>query len=240
MERKNNLYIPLLKELLEIIRNYKEDFLSQIQYVFLKEVLEKQYEFRLEDDLLTKFILLDEHINKYNKSDIYSVAGNIIVGHFHNGFIDLYGDINDGEIPIYFESEIVDFDIVEPEEFRNISLIAYDANLLKKLITSEDNPDFFNIEDDWLEANSNLVNFYEFALASRNKQYSPKREMTIPWKGKPEEYIAYTYDFFNDFNKHEKVIQKKEHLRNIITEIKELACNIDGILIKIFNDYEKE
>ncbi|MBX4271759.1 hypothetical protein [Clostridium estertheticum] len=240
MERKNNLYIPLLKELLELIKIYSGDILSQIQYAFLKEVLEKQYEHRIENDLLDKFILLDEHINRYNKSDIYIVAGNIIVDHFTNGFIDLYGDINDGKRPIYCEDEIVDYETVEPEEFENIQIIAYDAKRLKKLIINENDLDILNDEECWMPVNLNLASFYEFALASRNKKYSPKREMIIQWNYKPEEYIAYTYDFFDDFNKHEKIVEKRKQLRNIITEVKELVSNIDDILKKIFSKYEKE
>lgn len=242
MERKNKIYIPIFKEMKEVKSKYMNNILLKFETPFLEEILDKQYEYRLDDELLEQFKHLDKLINTYNRLNMYSVAANIIENIFLKGFKDLYGEIIDGEIPRYQGDELVLMEPVEPEEFDNIRMIAYDERWLKKLLNTRS----FDIEyldyDDGYEnyTNSHIVSFYEFALAERNKRYSPKRKMIIEWNSTPEVYITTKYSFFDEFNNSQEVKSKENKLDEIIFEIDKLINIIDEKLKYIFLNYEKE
>ncbi|QOS77639.1 hypothetical protein JNUCC31_23135 [Paenibacillus sp. JNUCC31] len=237
MARKNEIYIPIIEELISIDQNiFKAKFSNRIDNKFIKEVISRQYKYRVEDALLNKLIKIDGFISEFNKIDIENISGHIIVEMFTKGFIELYGDINDGEVPIYYEGYIIDYDTVYPEEYENIELIAFNSELLKGIIQDAD--DYIEYENELY--NRSLINMFEFALAARNKKYSPKRIPIIDWDGIPEYYIASQSDFNELYNTHSSIIAKRSFKQKINDLCKELANDVDRILKEIFIKYEKE
>lgn len=237
MRSKNELYIPLYEELLEINKTCESnDMLSRFYYPFIKEVIQKQYKYRLEDSLLSRILEIDSKIQAFNKIDTIRISGNIITNIFTKGFIELYGDIIDGEAPIYYEDEIVDYEPVYPEEYENIRMIAYDSEFVKNIIERKDD----YVEFDYDLYNKSLVTMFEFALADRNKKYSPSRKIINNWKDAPEYYIASISDFYEQFNLNENIIKKRNIMNDVANLSNSLLSDIDNILKTIFERYEKE
>ena len=56
----------------------------------------------------------------------------------------------------------------------------------------------------------------------------------------PEEYIAYQYDFFEEFNKNEKVLKKYEIKEEIILLSQSLVQELKERIEKIVKIYEVE
>lgn len=246
MERKEKIYIPLIEDLNKSFIFSNGDLFSKLEFPFLKEVLDKQYLYRLDDELFNEFKTFYNLVHKFNKLDLTYIASNLIYSSFHEGFYRLYGKVIDGRMPIYDnENNLVDCEDVEPEEFDNIRLISSDINGIIELINHQYDYDYsfdgFGYDyESQLNINPYLSRFYEFALAKRNKKNSPGRKPLIDWNGSPENYIAYNYDFYSNFYSDSKV-KEKEH---ILLEIKEsratLLNKLDNILKYIFITYEKE
>lgn len=246
VERKEKIYIPLIEDLNKSFIFQNGDLFSKLEFPFLKEVLDKQYLFRLDDELLNEFKDFYALVNKFNKLDLTYIASNLIVSSFHEGFYSLYGEIIDGTMPIYDnEGDIVAWEDVPPEEFDNIRCISSDTKGIIELIQHQYDYDYsFDIfgydYESQLNINPYLSRFYEFALAKRNKKDSPERKQIIDWNGRPENYIAYNYDFYSDFYSDSKVKEKENMLLKIKDSRVNLLSKLDSILKYIFITYEKE
>ncbi|HSQ89941.1 hypothetical protein [Romboutsia sp.] len=244
MERKEKIYIPLIEDLNNSFIFPNGDLFSKLEFSFLKEVLDKQYLYRLEDELLNKFKDFNILVDEFNKLDLTYVASKLIESSFREGFHNLYGEIIDGEIPIYDdEGNLVAWDIVEPEEFDNIRLISYSTKEIIELINNQYDYQFDNLGYNYeseLNINPYLSNFYEFALAKRNKKNSPQRTQIIDWNGRPEDYIASHYNFYSNFYSDSKVKEKESLLSKIKISRITLLNELDKILKYIFVTYEKE
>lgn len=246
MERKEKIYIPLIEELKISFVFPNGNLFSKLELPFLKEVLDKQYLYRLDDELLCDFKNFYKLILKFNKLDLTYIAANIITSSFLKGFYNLYGQIIDGQMPIYDnQGDLVDWEDIEPEEFDNIRLISFDTESIIELIKHQYDYDysfdaFWHDCENELNINPYLTKFYEFALAKRNKKNSPERKQLIDWNGSPENYIAYNFDFYSDFYSDKKVIEKKAMLSKLEESRANLLNKLDNILRYIFVNYEKE
>lgn len=235
--RKNELYIPLIEESFKLIDKCKSgDLFSRLEISFMKEILQKQYKYRVDDILLSKLNYIDSLVNSFNKIDLINICGNIVVDLFTKGFIQLYGDIIDGEAPIYYDGEIVHYETVFPEEYENIRMIAYDKRLVMGVVQQSD--DYVIYEDEFY--NRSLVTMFEFALADRNKRYSSSRTPIIDWAGAPEYYIASLCNFDEEYSKNKEIIKKRDILKDISVLCKDISSLIDQKLKDIFERYEKE
>lgn len=246
MDRKEKIYIPLIEDLNNSFKFPNGDLFSKIEFPFLKEVLDKQYLYRLDDELLNEFKYFYALIDKFNKLDLTYVAANLIESSFREGFYNLYGEIVDGRIPIYDdEGDVVAWEDVEPEEFDNIRCISSDSKSIIELLKHQYDYDYsfdgfgYDYESE-LNINRYLSRFYEFAVAKRNKTNSPKRTQIIDWNGSPEDYIAYNYEFYSDFYSDSKVKEKENQLSEIKVYRSNLLNKLDNILKYIFITYEKE
>jgi hypothetical protein len=246
MERKQTIYIPLIEELNNYFKFPNGDLFSKLEFKFLNEIINKQYLYRLENEMLNECKNFYDLINKFNKTDLTYVASNIIESSFYEGFNELYGNIIDGKIAIYDnEGEVVAWEDVEPEEFENIRHISYHTDRIIELINHQYDyqysfDDYGNDYDGALYINQYLSYFYEFALAKRNKKNSPSRTQIIDWEGKPEDYISYNYDFFSNFYADGRVKEKEKLLTEIKTCRSNLLNKLDSKLKYIFVTYEKE
>ena len=245
IERKNNIYIPLIEDLNDSFKFINGPLFSKLEFPFIKKVLDKQYLYRLDDKLLEQMVDFCNLVDKFNKFNLIYVASNLIEKSFREGFNKLYGNhIIDGTRPIYDnEGSLVDYEELEPEEFEIIGCISSDKSSIIKLIN---NPDYdlydmcyYDGDIDYT-VNPYLARFYEFALAKRNKKNSPVRTQIINWNGKPEDYIAHTYDFFRDFYNNSEVKEKEKLLLDIESYRTNLLNELDHILKYIYITYEKE
>ncbi|MDO3411843.1 hypothetical protein QWJ34_18925 [Saccharibacillus sp. CPCC 101409] len=235
--RKNEIYIPIMEELISIATDIsKGKYVNHISDEFINEVISKQYKYRVEEELLNKLMEIDDIIYKFNKIDIKDVSGRIIMRIFNSGFEELYGEIIDGEIPIYDGEYIVDYDVVYPEEYENIKIIAFDEELLNKVRYAEG--DYIEYENEYYS--KALITMFEFALADRNKHYSPQRSPIIEWKGKPEYFIASHSNFYELYDNNTLIIEKNELKKSVNNLCEELKTLIEEKLKEIFNKYEKE
>ncbi|AHM67200.1 hypothetical protein LK13_05005 [Paenibacillus polymyxa] len=235
--RKNELYIPLIEESFKLIGKCKSgDLFSELEISFMKEIVQKQYKYRVDDELLLKLNDIDNLVNSFNKIDVINICGNIIVDLFTKGFIRLYGDIIEGEAPIYYDGEIVDYETVYPEEYENIKMIAYDKSLVMDAVQQRD--DYIVYENEIY--NRSLVTMFEFALADRNKRYSSSRIPVIDWAGAPEYYIASLCNLDEEYSKNKEMIKKRDCLKDISDLCKDVASLLDQKLKDIFERYEKE
>lgn len=246
IERKEKIYIPLIEDLNKSFIFPNGDLFSKLEFTFLTKVLDKQYLYRLDDKLLNEFKEFYVLVHKFNKLDITYVASSLIESSFREGFYNLYGEIIDGKIPIYDnEGDIVAWEDVEPEEFDNIRCISSDTKGIIELINHQHDDDYsfdgfgYDYESE-LNINLYLCRFYEFALAKRNKRNSPERIQIINWNGSPEGYIAYNYNFYNDFYSDSNVKEKENQLSKIKISRLNLLNKLDSILKYIFVTYEKE
>ncbi|POR27185.1 hypothetical protein [Paenibacillus polymyxa] len=236
MTRKKDLYIPLIEDVIKLIEKCKRsDLFSKLNDTFIQEVIQKQYKYRLDEQILVFLKEIDNKIKLFNQIDAIYVAKNLILNLFHKGFKELYGDIIDGEIPIYFEGELVDYEDVYPEEYDNIRRISSNDDLVKKAICGEYEYVEFNGE----LYNPTLVKMFEFALAERNKFHSVQRVPIVAWKGPPEFYIASIGNFYSMYSDDEDIKNKKNILKEIISRAENMENTLDQILKEIFEKFEK-
>lgn len=97
MERKEKIYIPLIEDINKSFTFRNGNLFSKLEFPFLKEVLDKQYLYRLDDELLNEFKDFYNLVCKFNKLDLTYIASNLIESSFREGFYSLYGEIIDGK-----------------------------------------------------------------------------------------------------------------------------------------------
>lgn len=235
MAIKNNLYIPLIEEL-KILESVcrENDLFKKIKIDFILEIIEKQHNHRIPNNFLCELVELKNLVELFNVPNIYNVSGDIIIKFFIKGFENLYGQIIEGEIPIYYDDELIYYEKVYPEEYELIKLIAYDEKLISGALKEQD--DFCEYDGELY--NRSLITMFEFALADRNKKYSSKRisngEMNLP----PEYYIASYEDFIDLFYQDKRIKEKQNTLKSIISLNKKLIDLVDRKLLDIFEKYE--
>lgn len=73
--RKNELYIPLIEEIFVLTDKCKRgDLFSRLEISFIKEILQKQYKYRLDNELLSKLNEIDSLVNSFNKIDVINIV----------------------------------------------------------------------------------------------------------------------------------------------------------------------
>lgn len=95
-------------------------------------------------------------------------------------------------------------------------------------------------EDYEEELYEEIISIYNTGFYSTINGKRPKRSMKINWDGTPSEYIAYTYDFFDSFNKEGLTIQKYKLREEIILASQTIIQELKEIINRIVDKYEKE
>jgi hypothetical protein len=243
INRKNNVYQPLINSL-EPISSYCFDILMTIDYSFLEELVENSYKYGLNVDLNDKCTELLNIICEYKKINIFNAAHNVIVKQFEQGFKGLYGYTVDGTI-YHTEYDGTEWEEEhEVEELGIIKTINIDKEI-KTLLQKQGAEDYViyidNDIDNDVYVYSELVSIYSSALNATINGEKFKRELIIKeWKGTPSEYIAYRYDFFEQFDKEERVINKYKLREEIILKSQEIIQDLKEIIAQIVKKYEKE
>lgn len=243
INRKNNVYQPLIN-LLEPISSYSFDILMSIDYSFLEELVENSYKYGLNVDFNDKCTELLNNIYEYKKINIINIAHSVIVNQFKQGFKDLYGFIVDG---IIYHTEHDGTEWEEEHEVEEIEIIKRMSieKELRNLIQRQGDEDYVIYIDDDIEypvyVYSELVGIYNSALNATVNGEKLKRELIMKeWKGTPSEYIAYRYDFFEQFDREERVINKYKLREEIILKSQEIIQDLKEIISQIVKKYEKE
>lgn len=243
INRKNNIYQPLIDSL-EPISSYSFNIFMPIDYNFLEELVVNNYKYGLNVKFNDKCTKLLNNIYEYKKINIINVAHSVVVNQFKQGFKDLYGYIVDGTI---YHTEHDGTEWEEEHEVEEIEIIERMSieKELKNLIQRQGDEDYVIYIDDDVEypvyLYSELVGIYNSALNVIIDGEKFKRELILKeWKGTPSEYIAYRYDFFEQFDKEERVMNKYKIREEITLMAQEIIQELKDIIAQIVKKYEKE
>ena len=219
IERKNEIYQPLINEL-EKYSQFDWDIQEIVKVELLKEISNNAYKFGLSDELQEKCNNLYQLIVGYNNINPIRIARSIIEDIFTDGYKTIYGSIVDG-ISYHSDREGNEWEeeeIVEPVKI--IGKVA-DEKSIKSLLNNEgmySDEVCIDYENGLFESiYGQLKCIYASALnVVINGEEYKNRTPIIEMKMLPEEYIAYYYDFFKEYNDNEKIKQKYELREEII------------------------
>lgn len=243
LERKNKVYQPLIDDL-EKYSNFSLNILEKVKTPFLTNIIINQYKFALDDELLNKCNYLYSVINEYNSIDAIRVAHSIIADIFEAGYKEIYGSIVAGVINNCdrdgneWEEEV----IAEPVQ------IIRDLNLSKDIESLLLNEGFYADEVCVDAENSLYVPIYlqlkriyqqSLNVIINGKKYKNPQPV-IKLEMLPEEYIALNFDFFEKYNKDDR-IERKHFLREeIIYNTQAIVQELKEHIEKITKKYEFE
>lgn len=243
IERKNEIYQPLINEL-EKYSQFDWDIQEIVKVELLKEISNNAYKFGLSDELQEKCNNLYQLIVGYNNINPIRIALSIIEDIFTDGYKTIYGSIVDG-ISYHSDREGNEWEeeeIVEPVKI--IGKVA-DEKSIKSLLNNEgmySDEVCIDYENGLFESiYGQLKCIYASALnVVINGEEYKNRTPIIEMKMLPEEYIAYYYDFFKEYNDNEKIKQKYELREEIIYTSQAVIEVLKERIDKIVRIYEVE
>lgn len=243
IERKNEIYQPLINEL-EKYSQFDWDIQEIVKVELLKEISNNAYKFGLSDELQEKCNNLYQLIVGYNNINPVRIARSIIEDIFTDGYKTIYGSIVDG-ISYHSDREGNEWEeeeIVEPVKI--IGKVA-DEKSIKSLLNNEEmysDEVCIDYENGLFEPiYGQLKCIYASALnVVINGEKYKNRTPIIEMKMLSEEYIAYYYDFFKEYNDNEKIKQKYELREEIIYTSQAVIEVLKERIDKIVRIYEVE
>ena len=243
VERKNELYQPLLDEI-EKYSTFDWSIMEKIKTSFLGEIVNNSYKYGLSPEIQDKCNYLYKVVSEYNSIDPVRVAHGIIVDIFIKGYTEIYGSIIDGICyhTDYNGNEWEEEIIVEPVQIiRQInnskdieSLLRNEGMYSGEVCIDEENglfePIYLQLKRIYASALNVVINGKQF------KHSKPLFEL----KMLPEEYMSYRYDFFELYNSNEKIKKKYELREEIIYSSQAVVEELKEIIDKIVRIYEVE
>jgi|GEM_PF-1677056 len=227
-ERKDKIYIPLKYELYSIVHN-ADNIWEKIESPEVRKIVEKNDELVVSDFLYQQCEILFKMISNYNSINLYTVASNILCKQFEGKYIELYGSITHptshwdeytGE-----ELEMEDWD---PEFLDFQSIVDIEDNidsLFKNNFAYEEYCQDIGrvgpVEEYLVILFSSVLPKKENIYKGINFDFVNCEELTNK-KITPAEYMIRDFNFFDCFEKSEKVQQKE----SLLIEIKELSFSI--------------
>lgn len=239
ISRKEKLYLPMVEELKEL-SNKKLSPLNNINFPVNFDVLENNFKYKVDKNIKEKIGNLNELVITYNKINIISIAHEIIVDNFKDVFESLYETVIDG-----ISSSVDDYgneyeQEVEAEEYLAIKK-GYSKEI-KSLIEKEGMRDYkIEVEDTIDYTYSDLVDIYSYCFnITIDGKPITKRTSPPNWSGTIPEYFAYNLDFFQEFNSHPEIVMKSLLLKDIKILIADVVEDLEILIGKIVDLYEKE
>lgn len=227
-ERKNQIYIPLKYEL-NSITHTSDNIWRKIESPEARKIVEKNDELVVSEALFQQCELLFNLISNYNSINLYTVASNILCKRFEEKYIEIYGSIT---------HPITHWDEYTREE---VELEDWDQEFIdfRCIVDVKDNIDsIFKNNSGYEEycqdigrigpAEEYLTLLFSSVLPKKENTYkgidfdSVNCEALTNKKITPAEYMIRDFNFFDCFEKDEKVQQKK----SLLIEIKELSFSI--------------
>lgn len=243
IDRKNKVYQPLLEEL-EPYTESDWSILDDVNAEYLHTLVEESYKCPLPEKLQEECSDLDANICNYNQIDVVRVAHNIIIEIFKDAYEALYGSIYDG----IFQYREYDGSVREDKKLATpIQLIEEGGfeELIDDLLYNEgmySDVVLINREQQISEPiYGQLKEIYHQALnvwINEEKYSLPEAKIEIDML--PEEYIAYHYDFFERYNAHAEIKEKKKNREEIIYKSQGIVQELKEIIETIVRKYEME
>lgn len=243
IERKNEIYQPLIDELKKYSQ-FDWDILETIKVELLKEISDDSYKFGFPDELQKKCNELYRAIKDYNNINPVQIARSLIDNIFSRGYKAIYGSTIVG-ISYQSDREGNEYEIEEiAEPVKRVGAVAEQSDI-KKLLSDEDiysDEVCVDYKNGWnAPICGQLKDIYALALnvvidGEKYKNPVPIIEM----KMLPEEYIAYYYDFFKEYNDNEKIKQKYKLREEIIYTSQAIIEELKEKIDKIVRIYEVE
>ena len=243
IKRKNDIYQPLLNEL-EKYSQHDWDILSKVEAKLLKEIVNDSYKFGLYEDLQGKCDYLYQVMEEYNNINVVKIAHSVIVDIFTKAYEIIYGSTIEG---ISYHSDRYGNEWEEEEIVEAVKIIQ-DMHYMKDIENLLRNEEMYSdevcidYENDLYEPiYGQLKRIYSGALnvvinGEKYKNPKPIIDMTML----PEEYMAYHYDFFQKYNRNEKIRRKYELQEEIIYTSQSIIQELKDIIKKIVLIYEIE
>ena len=243
IKRKNDIYQPLLNEL-EKYSQHDWDILSKVEAKLLKEIVNDSYKFGLYEDLQGKCDYLYQVMEEYNNINVVKIAHSVIVDIFTKAYEIIYGSTIEG---ISYHSDRYGNEWEEEEIVEPVKIIQ-DMHYMKDIENLLRNEEMYSdevcidYENDLYEPiYGQLKRIYSGALnvvinGEKYKNPKPIIDMTML----PEEYMAYHYDFFQKYNRNEKIRRKYELQEEIIYTSQSIIQELKDIIKKIVLIYEIE
>ncbi|CAH0309058.1 hypothetical protein SRABI96_04908 [Peribacillus sp. Bi96] len=240
IERKNNIYQPLLDEL-EPMGNFELNVLINKKTPILVEVVTNEYKYGMSTELQEKCNYLYSQIEQFNRIKLVSIANDKIVEIFKNGYEELYGSVIDG---VSYHSDKAGNEWEDEHLTIPVELIQrgnFDK-LIVNLLNTEGMYDYEVRVDDISEPiYGDLVNIFNSTLnVSINGVNHPlpllKKELGMS----PAEYMALNYDFFNIYNTDTQKLRKDELREEIILKSQEVIQDLKDVIRRIVLIYEVE
>lgn len=243
IERKRELYQPLLEELDLLCNFLKKEQIKKIELPLLNESVVNEYKYGFRRKLKEKCNKLNSLLIQYNNINLISVAQNIIVDIFEESYDELFGSKIDGvsfQSDRYGNSWEVEH-IAEPIELirkanfeKSITLLLQSEGMFDREVCVDSQNEIFepiygelvSIFNSALNININGVNF---------KLPPLKKDIDIS----PAEYMALN-DFFNRFNADIQTIKKNKLRKEIIENTHQIIKELKEIIRKIVDIYEVE
>lgn len=246
VERKEKIFQPLVDELEK--QAYGEWGISErLETPKLDECVINSYKYAFDDNLKQSLQQLYNLHCEFNNINALSVVHSVVCKIFEIGYEELYGSIVDGISSRQIaDGEYIDEEVIaEPVN----SIHMYNEKMYKKLLDKEGYPDdcVFILVEDYPEGGyyediySDLRNEYASALntyINGQKYELPKCQIELNMS--PAEYIAYQYDFFEIFNKEEKIVKKYEMKEEITLLSQFIVHELKERIEKIVKTYEVE
>ncbi|MEK4533106.1 hypothetical protein [Solibacillus sp. FSL K6-1554] len=243
IERKNEIYQPLLDELLPMSRS-ELSVLVKKETPMLKEIFMNDYKYGLSTELQKKCDHLYSLVEKHNQINIVLIAHKKIVEIFEKGYEELYGSIIEG-VSIHTDRDGNGYE--QEHEVLPVELIRR-GNFEKEIISLLNNEGMYDSEVCVDKSNNYFVPIYSVLVRIYNAVLLTKmngEENILPPLKKelnmsPAEYIALHYNFFEIFNSDIQITKKIELEEEIIDKSQELISDLKGIIKKIVKTYEVE
>ena len=237
IKRKNEIYLPILKAVEEVNIDLNSKNFETIMSDFIENVVDNNYRYLIDENLLKSLKLLLEYLSEYNNINEIIIAQKIIIDSFEHGFSDLYGYIIEGYSLHYDEIHDCEYELEEIVEERLYFNVDCDfiINLLKnrKCLDRYYHYDMNqNVEE--IFVNPILVDFYESTLTNNRKVQLEE------WEDERGLYIAYYYDFNKQYDAHEQIKLKNSYKDKVINQIDIIINQIQVIISKMVKVHEKK
>lgn len=202
------------------------------------------YKFGLNEEIQNRCNYLYNVMQEYNNIKLATVANQIIIDIFTEGYEKIYGSIIDG-IAYHTDCDGNEWEeevLVESVQImRKLNHTKEIENLLRNegMYSGEVCVDFENglYEPIYLE----LKRIYASALhVIINGKPCKHAQPVIELNMLPEEYMAYYYDFFDRYNNDQRIKRKYELREEIIYSSQSLVEDMKSIIDKIVRIYEIE
>lgn len=243
IERKRELYQPLLEELDLGCKLIKKEHVIKIELLLLNESVVNEYKYGFRSKLKEKCNNLHSLLIKYNNIDLVSVARSIIVDIFEESYEELFGSKIDG---VSYQSDRHG-NSWEVEHFAEPIELIRKANFDKSITHLLQNEGMYDSEvcvdsqnEIFEPIYGDLVSIFNSALNINingiDFKLPPlKKDIDIS----PAEYMALN-DFFKRFNADTQTINKNNLRKEIIENTQEIIKVLKEIIRKIVDRYEVE